>query len=353
MTAIDSDHRADVTRRFTRLPCPREATQSTFSAKKRTVVGRQVAASGNVDAFSTGPDLHEAKGAFDFDTLQSAIADVRAKQVFFVCGAVKSGTTWLQLMLDAHPEVSCGGEGHFADRLDPLLTKAWADYNHAVGAKNRHIFGQLPLYPVISEDHRLYLLACAIKLLLAEQSNGKRAMAVGEKTPDTIRYLGLLSHIFPDAKFIHIVRDGRDYAVSCWFHNLRLFQERTRQHFGSIDSFAASFADTWAAEVSAAVRFGEAQPDRFMAVRYEDLIADGENSAQGLFAFLGVYQAGLRFARRRQEHRPAFENIRSGANDSDKRGFTRARALRQAAASGRRRSRPRLRRRSGLWLVAR
>jgi hypothetical protein len=131
-------------------------------------------------------------------------------------------------------------------------------------------------------------LASAISLLLCEQSKGKNAIAIGEKTPDNIRYLDLLNRLFPEARFIHIVRDGRDCAVSCWFHNLRLFRERTQQEFGSIDPFAASFADTWAREVGGAVRFGEARPDRFLALRYEDLIADGANAARKLFAFLGV-----------------------------------------------------------------
>ena len=37
--------------------------------------------------------------------------------VFFVCGAAKSGTTWLQRILDAHPETRCSGEGHFITRF--------------------------------------------------------------------------------------------------------------------------------------------------------------------------------------------------------------------------------------------
>lgn len=230
----------------------------------------------------------QLKVSFDFDDIHSNIKKIRGKQIFFVCGAIKSGTTWIQLMLDAHPDVSCNGEGHFADRLAPLLTKAVGGYNHAIGAKNRHIFGPLLTYPLVTEDHRLYLLASAITLLLSEQPKSKVAKAIGEKTPDNIRYLGLLSQIFANAKFIHIVRDGRDCAVSCWFHNLRLFNERTRQEFDSIDHFVASFADTWAFDVGSAIGFGEMQPDRYLAVRYEDLIADAGNVAKEMFAFLGV-----------------------------------------------------------------
>jgi hypothetical protein len=61
---------------------------------------------------------------FDFDALHDAVAHVRQKQLFFVGGAPKSGTTWLQLMLNGHPEISCTGEGHFPDRLLPALSRS-------------------------------------------------------------------------------------------------------------------------------------------------------------------------------------------------------------------------------------
>ena len=49
--------------------------------------------------------------------------------VFFVCGAPKSGTTWLQHILDAHPEVTCSGEGHFIQRFSEPMAQVMRDYN--------------------------------------------------------------------------------------------------------------------------------------------------------------------------------------------------------------------------------
>ena len=51
--------------------------------------------------------------------------ELRSKQIFFIGGTAKSGTTWVQLLLDAHPEVSCNGEGHFLDNLKPALKWPW------------------------------------------------------------------------------------------------------------------------------------------------------------------------------------------------------------------------------------
>ncbi|MFP6691035.1 MAG: sulfotransferase, partial [Alphaproteobacteria bacterium] len=53
--------------------------------------------------------------------LQKGAEAVYAKPLFFICGAIKSGTTWLQLMLDAHPDIACRGEGH----LPNMLCRAW------------------------------------------------------------------------------------------------------------------------------------------------------------------------------------------------------------------------------------
>src|ERR1700722_16518864 len=51
--------------------------------------------------------------ALDYEALSAEIAALRRKQLFFIGGAAKSGTTWLQLLLDRHPAISCNGEGHF------------------------------------------------------------------------------------------------------------------------------------------------------------------------------------------------------------------------------------------------
>src|SRR5580658_10414130 len=85
-------------------------------------------------------DFAAAADRFDFDSLQRAVAQVRSEQVFFIGGAPKSGTTWLQYLLNAHPEISCGGEGHFPNRLLPMLAKTLQTYNTGINVKNRSIY---------------------------------------------------------------------------------------------------------------------------------------------------------------------------------------------------------------------
>ena len=61
---------------------------------------------------------------FDYATLRKTIDDTFAKKLFFIMGTIKSGTTWLQLVLDGHPEIACRGEGHFTNFLAPALSRA-------------------------------------------------------------------------------------------------------------------------------------------------------------------------------------------------------------------------------------
>jgi hypothetical protein len=66
--------------------------------------------------------------------------------VFFACGAPKSGTTWLQRVLDAHPEISCSGEGHFIDRFSAPLAEVVREYNRHLGVVETQVYEGRPYY---------------------------------------------------------------------------------------------------------------------------------------------------------------------------------------------------------------
>ena len=225
---------------------------------------------------------------FDFDALHAEIATLRQKQLFFIGGAAKSGTTWLQLLLDRHPAISCNGEGHFPTYLVPRLITAADEYNQDIAWKNQTIFGELPGYPQLAENHIAYLWASAAALQLASQTRGRNVRLIGEKTPDNVRFFGLLAEAFPSAKFLHIVRDGRDCAVSGWFHNLRVSPDWTRETFASMDEYVVALAEEWAANVGVGSAFGDAHPERCLAIRYEDLAADGTAALTRVLDFLGA-----------------------------------------------------------------
>ena len=121
--------------------------------------------------------------------------------MFFIGGTIKSGTTWLQLLPDAHPDVSVNGEGHFFDLLAPVLGMALDTHDRLITEKNESIFNELDGYPRLTENKVLYVAACTIAAFLVEQSRHKAALAVGEKSPDNMLHFAKFHTVFPTAKF--------------------------------------------------------------------------------------------------------------------------------------------------------
>ncbi len=225
---------------------------------------------------------------FDFENLHHSLADTLSKQLFFLVGAAKSGTTWLQLVLDGHPEIACRGEGHFTQFLAPSLEKAAKDYNNMIDTKNRTIFKELEGFPLLGRDHLLFLLASAIGFQMAQYSPAPSIRVVGEKSPSSIRALPLLREMFPKAKILHIIRDGRDVAVSAWFHNLRVTPDEARKRFGTLSKFIQMTAATWMDDVKIGRQFGQSHPTQYAEVKYEDLQQDTPGEVRRLLDFLDV-----------------------------------------------------------------
>jgi hypothetical protein len=225
---------------------------------------------------------------FDFDAMHRAIEIVRRKQVFFVGGAAKSGTTWLQFLLNAHPEISCTGEGHFANKLLPLVARTLKAHNATLQSKSESIFDGMNEQPLLTNRHALYLATAAICLLLCPPDKVSTTRVVGDKTPDNVRHFRLLATLFPQAKFIHIVRDARDCAVSAWYHNLRISPEPFARQFTSFEAFTGTFAKAWVTNVSLGAKFASEHPESCLTIRYEDLSRDPLALLEQVCVFLGA-----------------------------------------------------------------
>lgn len=223
----------------------------------------------------------------EISALQRGAETALSKRLFFICGALKSGTTWLQLMLDAHPEVACRGEGHLLNFLLPGLGKALQQYNERIKFKNNSIFNEIEGFPHFEQAQHYALLRSAIGLLFA-QYDQEQIQFIGEKTPDNVLYLPMLGRLLPEARFVHVIRDGRDGAVSGWFHNLRVSEDWANKQFGDFAAFAEHYAQVWAVNVRAGRKFGALHPDRYCEVRYEDLLADSNHALAGVLEFLGA-----------------------------------------------------------------
>lgn len=228
----------------------------------------------------------------DWAQTARALADFTERQVFFVGGAPRSGTTWLQLLLDSHPEISCAGEGlfrqHLADPLDVMV----ASWQQAVAEKNRDVFAELEGYPPPVATDADFLLAGAILQSLARQSAGKPCRAVGEKTPENVFLFPRLKRLLPTARFVGMARDPRDVLASAWhfFHRARGAAEDDAAKVSFIQSALPSIN----AGTRAMLALAEQYPTDCMLVTYERLLADTVAEARELFRFLRVSdEAGL------------------------------------------------------------
>ncbi len=221
---------------------------------------------------------------------QQAIERVFEKQIFFIAGVLKSGTTWLQILLDAHPEIACRGEAHFIDSLHPKLATAFERYNQESAGRNRQfedreLTGDCPAY---TAEHFNHVFATAMGLVFMEWAGDADVKCVGEKTPENARALDFLATTLPGSKFIHIIRDGRDAAVSTWAVNDHRGRQEQLTKFPTFTLFAENFAETWSANVTRMRDFGTANPERYLELRYEDLHREPEPIVRALFEFLGV-----------------------------------------------------------------
>ena len=151
--------------------------------------------------------------------------------VFFIVGRAKSGTSWLMKLLDAHPEILCKGEGRFfgrnfiqedfkrgqRGRIQPSsLYRALLEAEYLEGWIERSVWTRGDSV----EEHLINLTRLSTNYFLAQRlaKSGKRI--VGDKAPflKDNAIVEEIGKIYPGAKVIHIIRDGRDVAVSLLYH---------------------------------------------------------------------------------------------------------------------------------------
>ena len=224
---------------------------------------------------------------YAYEHIQERVTKILRKKIFFIVGLPKSGTTWLMRVLDGHPKIYCSGESHFSDELAPLLQHSVDVYNKNIVRRNIH----QTHYPHFTNENLEHMFVTAIGLLFSNWVGDSNVQCIGDKTPDHTEAMPLLARLFPKSKFIHIIRDGRDMAVSAWFHSLRDHPTTFKQRFPELRDFLGVSGKIWVSVLQKARSFGQAYPDRYFEVRYEDLHRDPNSIVQQLLEFLGVDSA--------------------------------------------------------------
>jgi hypothetical protein len=209
------------------------------------------------------------------------------KGPIFIAGMPRSGTKLLRDLLNQHSRISIPEvETHFL----PLFIRKYGkdfDFNASSNAALFNDFYKTPFYYLITRlgykiDDKFNEMKKDVNswesfsLLIFSFFGVKKPndnLLYGDKTPGYINHLQLLKELCPDARFIHIIRDPRDYCLSVkniW--NKNIF--RAAHAWNSVLQHTSTIKDNFDKD--------------YIEIKYEELISDVENSMKKLSSFLNI-----------------------------------------------------------------
>lgn len=192
----------------------------------------------------------------------------------FVGGAGRSGTSLLRTLLNAHSHIAIGAEL----KATPLIAQFWSQLSQFTPHLKQH-------FDVRQHDINL-AVGNIVSALLEPLRIHSGTPRIGEKTPNNVFVFEQLHQMFPSCPLLHIIRDGRDVVAS-------LLRQQWQTNDGKpmpITTDPCAAANYWVRAVQAGRRAaGQSQTlrDRYLEVRYEELVRAPEDSARAIFVHLG------------------------------------------------------------------
>ncbi len=201
-------------------------------------------------------------------------------QPVFIVGSPRSGTSILAWSLNEHPDLWTSGESYLLFELFGNGKAAAAyEFSNSASAGSWLERGGVGLAEFLG------YAGLGMNALFTSRSQGKRWV---DHTPHYVLMADVLATMFPKARFLHILRDGRSVVHSMVNFARRLRQESKNVHLPPWATDFSEACSTWARYVDAGLDFGKRHPDRSHIVRNEDLDADPEDAFRRIHAFLGV-----------------------------------------------------------------
>jgi len=197
----------------------------------------------------------------------------------FIVGVGRSGTTMLRLMLDAHPDLAIPPETHFVPALIEAIQGGASREKAVTEMAAVRQWGDLGIEPeeVLERWKSLdrFEPGTALRSFYAIYTERQGKPRWGDKTPIYVKNMRRIESVLPEAHFIHVIRDGRDVALSRWKRTL-----------GDKDPApAAQVAEGWERRIRRAQKQGE-KLGHYLELRYEDLVTDTEPNLRRIAEFI-------------------------------------------------------------------
>lgn len=209
---------------------------------------------------------------------QSNIMPLTTKPVPFIVGVMRSGTTLLRLMLDAHPNLAIPSETRFFPAITPLISKEEITPEEIINTLTSvNTWPDFELNPdellKRMKEQNVRDTSSAMRIFYKSYAERFKKKRWGDKTPYYGLHMDQLSILFPEARFIHIIRDGRDVALSTkglWFDLGKNIEE---------------IAVNWMSRIRQTRQLAQLVP-HYMELRYEDLITEPEMALRKISKFI-------------------------------------------------------------------
>lgn len=211
------------------------------------------------------------------------------KPPVFVLGSQRSGTTMLRLMLNNHPNLAIPHESAFIT----IYFRRLADYGDLGCRDNaRRLLEEVARHPLVLRGKLIAdpeaVLARPIRsyrdfvdAIFGCYANARGKVRWGDKTPFYTPDIDIIRTVFPDAKIVHLVRDGRDVVLS---------QKSIEWMSGNLPKLVLD----WRWKTTIAHKVGAVIGQDFLEVRYEDLVCQPEEVLRRICTFLGeVYDSAM------------------------------------------------------------
>ena len=201
-----------------------------------------------------------------------------SEEPIFIGGMPRSGTTLVEAILGAHPDVTAGGELQLAPPLVRMVSKGL----------DRHVFDAGNFQTLQAGD----LAALGRAYVQATRPLTGRTARFTDKTPANHLFAGVLLRALPRARIVNLRRDPMDSILS--YYRTVFSGRHAYPSVYDLKSAAEHYvrfhrlAEHWTSTLPA---------DRYMEIGYEEIVADQEGATRRLLAFAGLSfdEATLRF----------------------------------------------------------